>query len=160
MWCGLNGLIFGKYLKPCWTHSRWSKINRQEPATISSLIPNPAAADEIWSERRRKVGIICQDWKQGVPTWSLIWAEVGRMEEPIFSHFFICLTNMCTVIMCQACVCTHKHHTNCSIFSGLHAFMRICSHSIFILLYKMCHFSMAVFQIFFLNFQQFYHYVS
>lgn len=36
----------------------------------------------------------------------------------------------------------------------------ICSHSILILLYEICHFSMAHFQIFFFNFQQFYHYVS
>ena len=34
-------------------------MNKQEPAIISSLTPNPTAADEVWSETRRKVSIIC-----------------------------------------------------------------------------------------------------
>ena len=31
-------------------------------------------------------------------------------EKPTFSHFFICLTNICTVIICaRQCVCTQKY---------------------------------------------------
>ena len=53
-------------------------MTKQELAIISSLTPNPTAADEVWRERRRKVRIFVKPRKEVCQALCLIWTEVGR----------------------------------------------------------------------------------